>query len=209
MQIFKAITDAMQDIGPITKAKRNQAQGYNFRGIDDVYNELQPILAKHGIFTTSEIMSEKTEDRTTSKGSALIYRILRIKWRFNAADGSSVCTETIGEGMDSGDKASNKAMSVAHKYALMQVFAIPTEDAKDPEHDSHDVKPKAQPAPKESPRVKIGKEIGEILKDPKFTDEDKDVWREKFKACPDVELDGLLEIIQKAKALKNANPDNA
>jgi hypothetical protein len=211
--IFKAITSAMNDIGPISKEKRNQAQGYNFRGIDDVYNELQPIMAKHGIFTTSEIISERSEDRTTSKGSVLIYRILRIKWRFHAVDGTSVSTETIGEGMDSGDKASNKAMSVAHKYALLQVFAIPTDDAKDPEHDNHDVKPRTQPAKpqatQKNDRQAIGQQIGEILKDPKFTEADKSNWRDKFKTCPDIELDGLLEFVKKARDLKNANPDNA
>lgn len=131
--VFQKIIACMQDIEAISKGKRNAQQGYNFRGIDDVYNELHPILAKHGLFTAPRVLSERSEERTTKSGTALIYRILRIEFRFFAEDGSSVIVETIGEGMDSGDKASNKAMAVAHKYALMQVFAIPTEDAKDPE----------------------------------------------------------------------------
>jgi hypothetical protein len=137
--IHQAIPAIMAEIEPIAKARRNQAQGYSFRGIDDVYQALQLILAKHGVFTTSEILSERTEERQTSKGSSLIYRVLHIRWRFFASDGSSVPSETIGEGMDSGDKASNKAMSVAHKYALLQAFCVPTEEPKDPENDSHEV----------------------------------------------------------------------
>ena len=35
--------------------------------------------------------------------------------------------------MDSGDKASNKAMSSAFKYACFQVFCIATEEMKDPD----------------------------------------------------------------------------
>jgi hypothetical protein len=147
MSIYKAIIAAMGDIDPIAKNKKNTMQNYNFRGIDDVYNDLQPILAKHGIFTTSKIIADRTEDRTTSKGSALIYRILTIEWTFFHLDGSFITTQTVGEGMDSGDKASNKAMAVAHKYALLQLFAIPTEDAKDPENESHQVTHKQPPRP--------------------------------------------------------------
>lgn len=154
--IFQKIAAVMRDIGAISKDKRNAQQGYNFRGIDDVYNELHEPMARHGIFTVPDVIVEHTEDRTTKSGGALIYRVLKIKFNFYAEDGSSVSAVVIGEGMDSGDKASNKAMAVAHKYALMQVFCIPTEDAKDPEHDSHEVAPKAQktqPIQKEKPNL--------------------------------------------------------
>lgn len=139
--IYGKIIAVMKDIDAIAKSRKNAVQGYNFRGIDDVYNELHTPLAEHGVFTIPEILEERTEERTTSKGSSLIYRILKIKFTFYAEDGSNVAAIVIGEGMDSGDKASNKAMSVAHKYALMQVFAIATEDEKDPEINSHEVKP--------------------------------------------------------------------
>jgi len=142
-EIFTRMTKIMQDVTGITKDRKNQAQGYSFRGIDDVYNELHDILAKHEVFTMSEILDEKSEEKTTAKGGLLLYRILKIKYTFYTIDGSSVSTVVIGEGMDSGDKASNKAMSVAHKYALLQAFCIPTEDAKDPECDN----PRPEPKP--------------------------------------------------------------
>ena len=50
----------------------------------------------------------------------------------------------IGEGMDSGDKASNKALAVAFKYACFQVFCIPTEEMKDPDAECHETAPKAE-----------------------------------------------------------------
>lgn len=139
LAIHKKMSAIMADVEPIAKDKENKAQGYKFRGIDQVYAALQAIMAKHGVFTTSEIMSERTEDRTSAKGAVLIYRVLGLRYNFWAEDGSSCATEVIGEGMDSGDKASNKAMSVAHKYALLQAFMIPTEDPKDPEQESHDL----------------------------------------------------------------------
>ena len=41
--------------------------------------------------------------------------------------------------MDSGDKATNKAMSAAYKYAAMQAFAIPTEGDNDADSTTHEV----------------------------------------------------------------------
>lgn len=141
-QIYQAMVGAMSDIGAIAKGRTNTQQGFKFRGIDDIYNELHDILAKHKIFTIPEVMSERTEERTTRNGGALIYRVLDIRYTFYHEDGSSVSCNVIGEGMDSGDKAANKAMSIAHKYALLQAFIIPTEDEKDPDSQSHDVAPK-------------------------------------------------------------------
>jgi hypothetical protein len=136
MMIYKALAEIQRELDAIGKTKRNQAQGFNFRGIDDVYNALHPLLSKHGVFTLPEVLEDKSEDRQTKSGGALIYRILKIRYTFCAEDGSSVSAVVIGEGMDSGDKASNKAMSVAHKYAFFQVFSIPTEEvaASDPDN---------------------------------------------------------------------------
>lgn len=145
--IYKAMCDAMADIDAIAKDRTNVQQNFKFRGIDDVYNELHSILAKHRIFTLPEVLEERTEERQTKSGGNLIYRVLRVKHHFCHEDGSSVSTTVIGEGMDSGDKAANKAMSISHKYSLFQAFLIPTEDDKDPDAQSHAVIPKT-PAPK-------------------------------------------------------------
>jgi hypothetical protein len=56
-----------------------------------------------------------------------------MQFHFYCIDGSNVSTTVIGEAMDSGDKATNKAMSIALKYALLQALLIPTEDEKDPD----------------------------------------------------------------------------
>lgn len=135
--IYSLIPKIMADIEPIAKDK--QGAGYKFRGIDDVYEAVQLVLAKHGVFCVPKVLEERSEERTSKSGGALIYRILKIRYTFFATDGSYVESEVIGEGMDSGDKASNKAMSVAQKYAILQVFCIPTREPKDPEEDSHDV----------------------------------------------------------------------
>jgi len=150
--IYKKICDLMKDVESIGKNRANKAQSYSFRGVDDCYNYLHAKFAEHRIFTVPEVIEQTREQKTSSSGSVLLYSILKIKFHFFAEDGSSITATMIGEGMDSGDKASNKAQSVAHKYALLQVFMIPTEDEKDPENDSHDLKPSTSEDPKQPPK---------------------------------------------------------
>jgi len=131
--IYEAITNAMAEIQPIAKEKRNQQQGFQYRGIDDVMNELNPILTRHKIFIYPEVINSQRAERQTGKGGTLIYSILTIKYHFATNDGSEICATVVGEGMDSGDKASNKALAVAFKYACLQMFCIPTDEITDPD----------------------------------------------------------------------------
>lgn len=131
-KIYKAIPAIIDEIGYIGKDKKNQQQGFMFRGIDQVMNTMKPLFAKHGVFPVPEVVETKREERQTKNGVPLIYTIHKINFHFTADDGSSVTAKVVGEGMDSADKSSNKAMAVAFKYACFQVFCIPTEEiAKD------------------------------------------------------------------------------
>lgn len=123
----------------IGKDQQNRQQGFRYRGIDDVYNALHGLFGTHGIYCTSEILEKQREEKTSRGGAKLLYTCLRIKYTFWAEDGSSTSTVVEGEGMDSGDKSSNKAMAVAHKYALLQAFLIPTDEQKDPDAESHEL----------------------------------------------------------------------
>jgi len=138
-KIYSAITAVMEDIGAIGKEKKNISQGFMYRGIDDVMNALNPAFIKNKLFAVPEIIEQQREERRTAKGGLLIYSICKVKYTFFAEDGSSVTVVTIGEGMDSGDKATNKAMAIAFKYACFQLFCIPTEEMQDPDRESHEV----------------------------------------------------------------------
>lgn len=135
-KIYGAILAIMRDCPAISKGQRNQQQGFMYRGIDVVMNVFQPLLAKHGVFVVPKVLESHREERKTSKGGNLIYTVMTVEYTFYAEDGSSVRAVVQGEGMDSADKSSNKAMSVAFKYACFQVFCIPTEEMKDPDADS-------------------------------------------------------------------------
>lgn len=146
-KIYELIGKAMAEIGAIGKDSVNAQQGFKYRGIDAVYNTLYPVMAKYGLFITPEIIDHKREERTSTKTyngqtktTTLLYSIITVRYTVYAPDGSSVCMTVIGEGMDSGDKATNKAMSIAMKYAMFQLFMIPTE-AIDPDSECHEVDP--------------------------------------------------------------------
>ncbi len=134
--IYKAISDIMAEAPAIGKNKKNQQQGFMYRGVDDVMNYFQPLLAKHRVFVVPRLLDTNREERQTKSGGNLIYTIMQIEFNFYAEDGSYVSAIVQGEGMDSADKSSNKAMAIAYKYALFQVFCIPTEEMKDPDGES-------------------------------------------------------------------------
>lgn len=153
MEIYNAILGVMADVGAIGKDKQNKQQGFKYRGVDDVMNALQPAMVKRGVFVAPTILEQRREERQTSKGGNLIYSVCTVKYTFYAADGSSVDAVVIGEGMDSGDKATNKAMSVAFKYACFQVFCIPTEEMKDPDAETPEESKPPENPPLEKKRI--------------------------------------------------------
>lgn len=136
MNIYQSIAKILEEVPAIGKNKKNTTQNFMFRGIDDVMNTFQPLLAKHKVFIVPQVLEQTREERQTSKGGTLLYSICKIKYIFYAEDGSSIEAIVVGEGMDSGDKATNKAMAIAMKYAMFQVFCIPTEEMKDPDNET-------------------------------------------------------------------------
>ena len=116
----------------ITKERWNEQQKFKFRGIDDVFNVMSPILAECGMLILPRVVSRNQTERTTQKGGILTFAVVCMEFDFvSCEDGSKHTVSTYGEAMDSGDKATNKAMATAYKYAILQAFAIPTETSAD------------------------------------------------------------------------------
>ena len=146
--VYALVGEAMREIRAVGKDSVNQTQGFKYRGIDAVMNALNPVMAKLGLFFVPEVLEQTREERESVKTynnketkTLLKYSILKIRYTLYAPDGSNVSAVVIGEGMDSGDKASNKAMAVGLKYAAFQLFMIPTEEMAqdDPDKESFNV----------------------------------------------------------------------
>lgn len=148
MKVYEAINKVQAALAKegISKHRKNAQQGYSFRGIDDVFNAISPLLAENALCILPRMLSRHCEERTNKNGTVLFYVTVEAEFDLVAAeDGSKHTIRTYGEAMDSGDKATNKAMSAAYKYACMQAFAIPTEGDNDADATTHDVAPKAKP----------------------------------------------------------------
>lgn len=197
MNIYQSITKIMEEVPAIGKEQVNKQQGFKFRGIDDVMNALQPLLAKNKVFIVPEILEQTREERQTTKGGNLIYSICKIKYKFYAEDGSSIEAITIGEGMDSGDKATNKAMAIAMKYALFQVFCIPTEEMKDPDSET------PEPSTKKNENIEKTQNVDNSTISNTFIEAFKN-WIQNHKIASDVVFNTLNEFGYKdIKEIKN------
>ena len=108
--IFQKMTSILKETKAITKSEKNQQQGFKFRGIDNVMNELHELFAKNDVFILQEVQEWTTNDRPTKSGGVNTFTRAKIKFRYM-----------------------NKAMSIALKYSLLQMFLIPTEEPKDPD----------------------------------------------------------------------------
>lgn len=167
-KIYAAICGVMEDVGAVGKGDYNKQQGFKYRGIDAVMNALNPAMIKHKIFCTPEVLEQAREERATKNGGNLIYSVCRMRYRFYTTDGSSVEAIVVGEGMDSGDKATNKAMAVAFKYACFQTFCIPTENLMD-DTDRETPPPSTKKHDNEAP---LDTKVDESKGTPKQTDDE-------------------------------------
>lgn len=173
--IFQLIPKVMAEVGAIEKNRQNQAQKYKFRGVDDVYAAFHGPLAKHGLFYVPEVLTREISERPTQAGGVLFYTRLLVAYTFYAPDGSSIRAVVAGEGMDSSDKSTNKAMSAALKYALLQIFCVPVEDQDDADAETPEPVGRPKPAPAkpgiiveevtpESERAKLEAGLKELFK---------------------------------------------
>ena len=124
-EIFKRMSQVMAKMEAVGKNRRNAQQNYNFRSIDDVYGAAQPALVEAGVFCTPRVLGKTITEVKSKEGSIGTHIILEVEFEWCAPDGSSVTCILPGEAIDYGDKACNKAMSAAYKYAIFQTFAVP------------------------------------------------------------------------------------
>lgn len=204
MNIYQAISKCMEEIGAVGKNDVNKTQGFKYRGIDAVMNSINPALVNNHIFIVPEVLEQTREERKSIKGATLIYSVCKIKYTFFAEDGSSITAVTIGEGMDSGDKATNKAMAIAFKYACFQVFCIPTEEMQDPDSESHTVEPKNDFVPATVEQLRTMTDFVSAYSDMCENATSNDIWKtlkEKyhFEKTSDLSSEMAAKIIEQVK----------
>jgi hypothetical protein len=178
MKVYKAINAVQSELVKVGIAKdshNSQGAGYKFRGIDAVYNVLSGIMANNGLCIIPRMLNRTCEERTSKSGSALFYVTVEAEFDIvSSEDGSKHTAKTFGEAMDSGDKATNKAMSAAYKYMAFQTFAIPTQGDNDADAFTHEVSSTSS--------QRMADHLVAI-QDAKNSDELKKAYTEAYKAC--------------------------
>jgi hypothetical protein len=148
-KVYAALIQIMQKVSAIGKDQRNAHQNYQFRGIDDMYNYFHEIVADAGLIMCPRVVQREDQTFPNANNKATYRVLMAVEYDFVAADGSIHTVGPVwGEGMDNSDKASNKALSAAHKYAILQTFLVPTKEPKDADLDSPEADykdPKYQP----------------------------------------------------------------
>lgn len=148
LKVYRAITAITGELAKvgIAKGRKNTQQGYQFRGIDDVYAALSTLLNHYQLCVIPRVLSRSTTERQTKSGGTLLYTVVDVEYDLvSADDGSKHTARVVGEAMDSGDKSSNKAMSAAYKYFALQTFCIPTEGDNDADAHTHEPAPNLPP----------------------------------------------------------------
>lgn len=142
-EVYKAISKVSLEISKNGISKNKQATNqnggimYSFRGIDDVFNALSPLLAKERLVILPRVISRECVERTTRNGGVLFFVTVEVEFDIvSGLDGSRHTVKTYGEAQDSGDKATNKALSAAYKYMSFQVFCIPVIGHDDADNDA-------------------------------------------------------------------------
>ncbi len=146
--VHEAFARVLADIGPIAKNQRNVDQGYAARSIDDLYDALHDVFARHGLICLPRVLPEHTrlEFPESRQGNRQTHVFVTVEYDFYSADGSGPLTMRVSsEGKDAADKATNKAMSGAIKYGMIQAFQIPVSEQADP--DLHTVESVANTMP--------------------------------------------------------------
>lgn len=137
--IHEQLSKVMQSVSHVAKLDRNEQQRFLFRGVDAVVNAVGPAFREHGIVVAPDV--QRYEYGTVEVGknrTPMAHVIVEMTYRLAAADGSYIEASSLGEAMDSGDKAMSKAMSVAYRIALLQALCLPTDEPKDPDHDVYE-----------------------------------------------------------------------
>lgn len=147
--IFQALIEVMNDVGAVRKADFNSHQKFSFRGIDAVINAVSPAFRKHGVFCVPTVISSEYESVQVGQNRTVMgHARVMVTYTFHASDGTSVDATVSAESMDSGDKATAKAMSVAYRTALLQTLCLPTDES-DPDADTFERSPVTAPARKD------------------------------------------------------------
>lgn len=143
--LTSAICAVMSAVNYVQGTGQNTYDRYSYTTEEDLLRRLQPAMSAHGLALVPDDITVSTSDVTTAKGKTETRYDIIVRYILRHTSGETQRITAPGCGQDRGDKGVYKAMTGAHKYALRQLFCVPTGD--EPENESQ---PQREPA-KETP----------------------------------------------------------
>lgn len=136
-QRIDAITSELAVVAKNLTVQTGKDRSYKAVGERDIIDAVKPLEHKYGVMSypvSREILDDETltSESTGYNGTPVVkttfYIKIRTKYRFVNIEKPEelIETETISDGIDSGDKGGGKAMTYGDKYALMKVYKIST-----------------------------------------------------------------------------------
>jgi len=203
--VYAAINAVQSDLcaDGIAKDRKNTIQGFSFRGIDAVYNALSPLLVKHGLLILPRCTARDVVERHTAKGNLSLDVTVTVEYDFIAIKDGSIKTvgPMYGQAMDTGDKATSKAMSIAYKYAVFEAFSIPLEGSEDADSSTTELGAQAQSNQVAQVRMPESKQESESKKEPTDTKTPQSGEHELAEAGE------IMFITKRLALLKQSDPD--
>lgn len=136
--VVQALASVMAEVQSVGKDGKNTQQGYNFRGIDGVVNAVGPALRKHGVVIIPTLLESNYRDIEVGKNRTLMREVtVTVRYTIHGPAGDTLEGTVVGESMDSGDKGTAKAFSVAYRTFLLQALTIPTHQP-DPDEQTYE-----------------------------------------------------------------------
>jgi ERF superfamily len=130
--IAAAVAAVMAEVTSV--AKDDQFNGgqtrYAYRGVDRVVKALSAAVRRHGlIILPAAVSTPEYQVVTTAQGKQAFAVHLVVTYVItHTGNGEEMRVQVPGESMDSGDKGTAKAMSVAWRTMLLQTFFLPTDE---------------------------------------------------------------------------------
>jgi len=122
--LASALSAAMGEVETIKKDGKNTMQGYAFTSEAAIANTLRPIMSKHGLSLVPTNIRVVNADTVQTKNATMQRVAVEATYTLMHKGGQSFTVTVPGEGMDSLDKAIPKALTMAYKYAMIQVFCV-------------------------------------------------------------------------------------
>ena len=148
LNIYQRLLKITEELKTVEKNLNVQVSSKNsYKAVSerDVLDAVKPLEAKYGVYSyaydrkiidSGELTSTKKDYQTGEiKEQKQLYMRLEVTYRFVNVDNPQEYIEikTYGDGIDTGDKATGKAMTYADKYALLKAYKISTGDDPDQE----------------------------------------------------------------------------